>query len=124
MQDHQHEFNIERMSKVFAVSVSGYYKFLLHQPSARELANNALLAKIKSSYSDSRNTYGSPRIYSELKAGGEVCSRKRVARLMQQHQIVAKMKKRFKVTTKANIKAIAAPNLPQQDFVATAPNKR
>ena len=34
------------------------------------------------------------------------------------------MKKRFKVTTKANPKAKAAPNLLQQDFSAYAPNQR
>jgi transposase InsO family protein len=36
----------------------------------------------------------------------------------------AKMKKRFKITTRANPKALAAPNLLKQDFSAEQPNKR
>ena len=52
---------------------------------------------------------------------GETCSRKRVARLMKKTGIEAKMKKRFKLTTKVNPKAKAAPNLLKQDFTAEAP---
>jgi hypothetical protein len=33
--------------------------------------------------------------------------------------VVAKMKKRFKVTTRANLGKLAAPNLLQQDFSVT-----
>lgn len=54
----------------------------------------------------------------------ETCSRKRVARLMKKARIEAKMKKRFKITTKANPKAKAAPNLLQQNFTAEKPNQR
>jgi len=43
---------------------------------------------------------------------------------MKKAGLAAKMKKRFKVTTKANPKAIAAPNLLQQDFTAEQPNQR
>ena len=124
MQEHRHEFKIERMSSVFNISSSGYYKFMLRKPSAREQENNRLLGKITTSYHNSRNTYGSPRICSELRASGEACSRKRVARIMQRHDIAAKMKKRFKVTTKANPKAMPAPNLLQQNFTVAEPNKR
>jgi putative transposase len=44
--------------------------------------------------------------------------------LLKKAGIIAKMKKRFKVTTKANPKAIPAPNLLQQDFTAEKPNQR
>jgi transposase InsO family protein len=124
MRDYQHEFKIERMSSVFNVSSSGYYKFILRKPTARAQENDRLLNKIVTSYHNSRKTYGSPRICSELKAGGEVCSRKRIARIMRQHNMAAKMKKRFKVTTKANPNAIPAPNLLQQNFTVAEPNRR
>lgn len=124
MKDHQDVFKIERMSSVFKVSSSGYYKFIVRQPSIREQENNRLLDKITASYQNSRRTYGSPRIYSELRAVGETCSRKRVARIMKKSNITAKMKKRFKVTTKANPNEIPAPNLLNQNFVAAEPNKR
>lgn len=43
---------------------------------------------------------------------------------MRDSGIQAKMKKRFKVTTKVNPKAQAAPNLLQQDFTASRVNQR
>lgn len=124
MKNHENEFSIERMSKVFNVSRSGYYKFIHAKPSARSKENDGLLEKIKTTHKESRGTYGSPRIHAELGFQGETCSRKRVARLMKKAGIEAKMKKRFKVTTKANPKAKAAPNLLKQDFTADAPNQR
>lgn len=124
MKDHQDEFNIERMSQVFDVSRSGYYQFIGTKPSARSQENERLLEKIKAAHKESRETYGSPRIHAELRFHGETCSRKRVAKLMKKVGLEAKMKKRFKVTTKAYPKAKAAPNLLNQDFTANAPNRR
>jgi transposase InsO family protein len=124
MKQHREEFSIERMSIVFEVSRSGYYSFIKNVPSKRKIANEKLIGKIKMIHQESRETYGSPRIHVELKSQGEHCSRNRVARLMKQAGIEAKMKRRFKVTTKANPKAKAAPNLLQQNFTATAPDQR
>jgi putative transposase len=121
---HKNKFSVERMSKVFGVSRSGYYAYENRKPSKHMLENERLLQEIKVSHTQSRQTYGSPRIYKDLKANGENCSRKRVAKIMNQSGIKAKMQKRFKVTTKANPAAILAPNLLQQDFSAQGFNQR
>jgi len=112
------------MSNVFNVSRSGYYHFIHASPSRRKQEDERLLGKIKAIHKASRNTYGSPRIHAELREEGETCSRNRVSKIMKKSGIAAKMKKRFKVTTKANPKAIPAPNLLQQDFTAEKPNQR
>jgi transposase InsO family protein len=124
MQRHALEFSIERMSKILNVSRSGYYQFFNAKPSLRAQENERLLLKIKGIYKNSRQTYGSPRIHAELREDGELCSRKRVGNIMKKYGIIAKMKKRFKVTTRANPKAAAAPNLLQQNFNADQPNQR
>lgn len=124
MQTHRKLFSVERMSQVFKVSRSGYYRFRKAPLSPRAQANKELLPKIKEVYQRNRGVYGSPRIYRELRAQGEPCSRKRVARLMREADIIAKMKKRFKRTTRVNPKASAAPNLLQQEFSAQKPNER
>ena len=68
--------------------------------------------------------YGSPRIHAELKANGETCSRNRVASLMKKNGIMAKMSKRFKVTTRQAAKpSFVAPDLIQQNFKAYEPNE-
>lgn len=121
MQAHAQEFSIERMSHIFNVSRSGYYGFINAKPSARAKENDRLHQAIKKIHDASRQTYGSPRIFAELRENGETCSRKRVSKIMKNFGIAAKMKKRFKVTTRANPKAIPAPNLLQQDFTAERP---
>jgi transposase InsO family protein len=124
MKNHKNEFSIERMSEVLKVSRSGYYQFLHAEPSSRSKENEHLLEKIKAVQKESRATYGSPRIHAELRFQGETCSRKRIAKLMKKAGIEAKMKRRFKVTTKVNPKATVAPNLLKQDFTALRPNQR
>jgi transposase InsO family protein len=105
------------------VASSGYQRFIKAPPSKRTEANERLTEKIRGIFEASRRTYGSPRIRPELKAQGENCSRKRVARLMKRAGLVAKMTRRFKVTTKQNPKAKAAPNLLKQNFTAAKPNQ-
>lgn len=124
MKTHCQEQSIERMAKLREVSASGYYRWLTAAPSARQQENQRLLQKIQVSYELSRRTYGSPRIHAELQAAGESCSRPRVARLMQQAGLAAKMSKRYKKTTQADPQAKAAPNVLQQDFTAPVPNQR
>lgn len=124
MKQHQTEFSLERMSCVFQVSRSGYYRYLNAPPSQRARENQRLSEKIKAIHAASRQTYGSPRIQAELREQGETCSRKRVARLMRQEGLQAKMKQRFKTTTRVNPAAKAAPNLLAQDFTAQQPDQR
>jgi transposase InsO family protein len=124
MKQHESEFSIKKMSSVFEVSRSGYYGFINRMPSARAQEEERLCKAIKRIHKASRQTYGSPRIHAELQEEGETCSRKQVSKMMKKYGVVAKMKKRFKVTTRANPKAIPAPNLLQQDFTAEKPNQR
>lgn len=46
MKAYKDEFKIERMSNVFKVSRSGYYKFIARKPSNRARENERLLEKI------------------------------------------------------------------------------
>jgi len=113
---------VTQMCTVLQVSSSGYYAWRKRPVSQREMANQALLEKIKAAYKESKGRYGSPRIYEEIK--DEIpCSRNRVARLMQQHGIRAKQAKRYKKTTKRNDKHAYAPNHLAQNFTASQPGE-
>lgn len=113
------------MAHTLAVSRSGYYRYCRAKVSQRQQSNHELVRAIKVIHKQSRQTYGSPRIHAELKAQGYVCSRPRVARLMKQQDIAAKMKQRFKKkTTRVNRQATVAVNVLQQDFSAQRPNQR
>lgn len=124
MQAHAKEFPIEKMAKILNVSRCGYYEFLSRKASKRTLDNEALMEEIRIAYKKGRGLYGSPRVHAELKRNGKKCSRKRVAKLMQNEKIQAKMRKRWKVTTQPSKKAVEiVPNHLEQRFAAEAPNK-
>lgn len=112
-----------RMAKVLRVSRSGYYQFIKAKPSRGYQEDKRLLSQIKQIHVGSRQIYGSRRIWAELRARGESCSRKWVCRLMKLAGIVSKMNKRFKITTRANPATVVAPNLLQQKFTASQPNQ-
>lgn len=124
MKIYQQDFPVERMAKVLGVSRSGYYHYLKAQPGTREQENQRLLEKISLIYQTSFKTYGSPRIHAELKIKGEKCSRRRIARLMKKHGIVAKMSQRYKSTTQQAKKPFfIADDLICQNFKAQEPNE-
>ena len=81
------------------VSRAAFYEWLRRIPSARQRADDKLIAKIVSIHNDSKATYGSPRVHGQLRADGETCGANRVARLMQVNGIVGRAKRRFKRTT-------------------------
>ena len=59
-----------------------------------------------------------------MKEQGIHCGRRRVARLMREKQLSARKKMRKVRTTNSNHQFPVAPNLLEQDFTASAPNKK
>jgi putative transposase len=112
------------MCKALNVSPSGYYAWCKRPVSAREMANRELVRMIEAVYNDSYETYGSPRVYRELKAQGVACSENRVARLMRLRSLRAKQVRRYKTTTRRNKKHPVAPNLLKRDFAAERPDHK
>jgi putative transposase len=121
---HRDEFPISRMCQVLAVSRSGYYAWCKQLTSAREMANQALLVKIRELFDQHKGRYGSNRIHRALRREGERCSHKRVARLMRQHGLRARRQRSYKRTTQSNHSLPVAANILEQDFTTTAPNQK
>ena len=124
IEDRRSEFPVTRMCKELGVSPSGYYAWRHRPPSGREMANQELVQRIEAVYNGSDGTYGSPRIYYELKEQGVACSENRIARLMRLRGLQAKQVKRYKSTTKRNKAHRAAPNLLERDFSAERPDHK
>ena len=121
--EYAREHSIVLMCKLLNVSRSGYYKFRHHIVSGQEKANVRLLEEIKIVHQASRGIYGSPRVHRELLKRGNACGRHRVARLMAKEGIVAKIRRRYRVTTRQRQGAIPAPDLIQRDFTAERPHQ-
>ena len=79
---------------------------------------------IRASFEASKHRYGSPRIHRDLLEEGEAVSRKRVIRLMQDDDLVARRRKRFKCTTMSDHHHPVAANVLDREFTAEAPNRR
>ena len=72
MKEHQGVFPVRRMSQILGVSVGGYYAYLHRGQSKRDQANETLLRLIKIIFQQNKERYGSPRVYAELKAQGQL----------------------------------------------------
>lgn len=105
------------------VSESGYYRWKNNKISSRKRRDIYLTNLIKQIHLAVKGRYGSPRIYQELKDRGEQVSRKRVNRLMRENNITAKVRRKFKSTTKTKPNNLVAPNLLKQNFTAPLPNQ-
>jgi putative transposase len=110
--------------RVLEVSSSGYYAWRKRRPSQRELTDHRLLTAIQEAHRKSRSRYGARRIRAALTAQGYRCSRKRVARLMNEHGIEAKRRRRHRITTQSRHNKPVAPNRLNREFSAEAPNQK
>ena len=112
------------LCQVLGVSPSGFYAWCDRDESAHAQADRRLRVLVRTSFDESRQRYGSPRIHEDLIEQQERVSRKRIVRLMQEDDLVARVRKRFKSTTMSDHDQPVAANLLAQRFEAEAPNQR
>lgn len=116
-------FSITAMCRVLEVSRSGYYQWAKREMSERQREDERLIEEIKAIHRESRGTYGSPRIYAELRERGTAIGRKRIARLMKIAQIKGVSRRKFVSTTRRDPAARPAPDLVDRGFKADGPNQ-
>jgi len=110
--------------EVLGVSSSRYYEWSESPESEHEREDKRLSEEIKAIFNESEQTYGSPRVYHELKDRGYSCSEKRVARIMREMGLRSVHKKKFEVTTDSSHSYPVADNILERDFVATRENQK
>lgn len=110
------------MCDLLGVSTSGYYAWRNRGPSARDRRDAELSQMIRGIHTDSRGTYGSPRILKVLKRRGEHVSKKRVARLMRQMGLEGVSPRSVPTTTIASDRERPAPDLVDRNFEAEQPD--
>ena len=119
---HREEYEFVLMCRVLQVSRSGYYAWARRGPTECEREDPRLRTYIRSIHHRSRQTYGSPRVYQELKADGVSCGKHRVARLMREEALVARPKRRARGTTNSrHTHEVATNELDRRFSVETHP---
>ena len=111
------------MCRVLGVSTSGYYAWRNRPVSKRAQDDAVLLRRIRTVHEASRQSYGVPRVYRELREDDVEVGRDRVARLMRQAGLQGISRRRFVATTRRDKTARAAPDLLERCFEAPGPNR-
>ena len=112
------------LCRCLAVTRSGFYAWHRRPESTRSRDDRRLKVLVQASFDESKQRYGSPRIHEDLIEQDEQVSRKRVIRLMQADGLVARARKRYKLTTMSDHDQPVAANLLDRRFEADAPNQR
>lgn len=120
---HASEYPVTMLCRVLGLARSGYYAWRARSVSARKERDQQLTSQIQTIFTDSRRTYGSPRVHAHLQAQGIRTARKRVARLMRQAQLCARARRRSVRTTDSRHTEPIAPNLLARTFQAEAPDR-
>lgn len=113
------------MCRSLGVSSGGFYEWLARAPSARSQEDVRLTRSIRQSFALSDRTYGSPRVWHDLRTAGERCGKNRVARLMQAAQLQARTRRRRQPSHGSQrLEHNVAANRLQREFEADEPNKK
>lgn len=124
MEKHGTCYPIRLLCEILSIYKSGYYNWLNLPVGKREKKQNELRQMIKIIFNEHRSRYGSTRIFHKLKARGILCTRAKVVELMNDMNLIAKARRKYKVTTDSNHNKQVAPNLLTQDFRATGLNQK
>jgi putative transposase len=111
------------MCSLLNLSRSGFYAWRKRGLCKRAVNNEELTREIKGIYAEGRGEYGSPTIYHVMREKGFRVNHKRIARLMCQIGLRAKVRRHFKRTTTPCKDHQAAPNLLNQNFQTSGPNR-
>jgi putative transposase len=124
IEQHARAYPVRLMCRVLQVSPSGYYAWRSRPESRRALANRGLLQEVHRLHGQHQGRYGSPRMHAASQAEGYWVSRGRVERLMRRHGIRALARGCFRpATTDSRHQLPISPNLLQQKFTASVPNR-
>ena len=117
-------YTVDEMCRVLAVSESGYRAWTRGgTPDRTRLTEAQMLALIRAIHAALKGAYGSPRMVRELRGRGVPASKERVERLMREHGIRARHKRRYQVTTDSKHHLPVAANVLNRDFTPSAPNQ-
>jgi putative transposase len=122
--EHRGGFGVEPICRDPGVSASAYYQRASGQRSARAIADERLLERIREVHRANFYAYGSRRMWIALGRAGEPVARCTVERLMRTHGICGAKRrgKRWK-TTRPDPDGRRRADLVERDFRASAPNR-
>ena len=122
---HRSIWPVAWLCEALDVSRSGFHAWLGRGPSRRSRDDEAIGAKVRTSFVISDRTYGARRIWRDVLAEGVSCGLHRVERLMRLQALRARPRRRGLPKDGGERPAsVIAPNVLDRQFTATRPNQR
>ena len=114
---------VKMLCRVMNVPRSTFYANRRRKPSDHVQLNTRLLRKIRVIHAASKRRYGARRVWRELVKTYPGIGQRRVSRLMREHGIRAKRRRRFRATTDSRHDHPIEPNLLGREFTVDVPNR-
>lgn len=123
---YREQYSIPMMCDLLSVSRSGLYQAMGRSVAERILEEDRIVEEIRRAQRKHRGRYGRRRMTPEVsEALGRTLNHKRIGRLMREHGLGSRKRRRFRViTTDSRHDHPIAPNVLERDFEATAPNRK
>jgi transposase InsO family protein len=123
MVEHQDTWPITVLCEVLEVSRSGFYTYLHRQKtSVIDVAEGALVARVKAIAAQTHHSYGSRRMAKQLQYEGYAVGRYKARRLMHEASLCVQQRHRHPRTTDSRHGYTVAPNLLARQFETAQPN--
>jgi putative transposase len=123
----RHRWPVPVLCEVPEVSPSGYHqrrqRTVQARPHRGRVSNDALLAHIKAIHTQVKGEYGWPHMWKELLTQGVRVGKERGRKLIAQHGMRARHKRKYIATTNSNHDLPVVSNLLERNFAANAPNQ-
>lgn len=124
MEGQRTDYTVDAMCTVLAVSERGYRAWRQGgTPNRTRLTDAQMLTWIRAIHEELKGAYGSPRMVRELRGHRSTASKERVERLMREHGIRARHKRRDKTTTDSKHHLPVAPNWVDRNVTPSVPNQ-
>jgi putative transposase len=117
-------FPVAVLCRLLGVTRQGYYAFAKRPASARTEAEQQLRERVQTLHTESRGTYGSPRLHAALRREGLRVGKRRVERALRSLGLQGRSHRRWRATTRANPAHPVVGNSLAREFSAARPNER
>lgn len=120
---HRNIWPVAWLCDALDVSRSGFHAWLNRRPSMHARHDEVLATAIDRSFKSSDRTYGARRVWHDLLAQGLSCGLHRIERLMREHGLRARPRRRGPPKD-VGVRAATPDNLLDRAFEASAPNQK
>ena len=119
------EYSVRLLCIVLKVSPSGYYAYLKREKRQAPNGDRKLLTRIKRLFTLHKGTMGAKRIAKKLSQKGTPANHKRVARLMREANLKAKVRiPKSTPVTRSDASGYVYDNLLERNFDSSMPNQK